>query len=164
MKKTIKCLVLAGMLWMTGAVHGQVGDDAATGDYRVQRILEEREIIYEIDSDGDFKVTFDLGEGRSQLAFIMSKTNQYGNLEIREIWSIGYRSATEKFPAAVANLLLEDTLPKKLGGWAKHGDLAVFMVRISANADAESLMNALTVAMQSADEIEERLTGSKDEF
>lgn len=133
-------------------------------DVRVARILEAEEIKFEIDSDGDFNVTFDVGGGRSQMAIIMSNTSEYRNFEIREILAIGYRGATDQFPASVANQLLEDTYPKKLGAWAKQGKLAVFIVRVDADADAESLVSALKLTLEAADEMEEKLTGDTDEF
>ena len=68
------------------------------------------------------------------------------------------------FPKSVANSLLEDTFSKKLGAWAKLGNRAVFVVKISANADAESLFNGLKACMLSADTMEEKLTGDTDEF
>jgi hypothetical protein len=154
------------VLLLTTGVAAQLGDEKPEHDKRIQKILDEKEIKYVIDSDGDFKVTFDMGDDRSQVAFIRSSTNTYGKFEIREIWAIGYRSPSDNgaFPASVANRMLEDTFSKKLGAWAKMGELAVYVVKISANTDAESLMAALTFALEAADEMEEELTGDKDEF
>lgn len=157
---------LIAVLLLTTGVAAQLGDEKPEHDKRVQKILDDKEITYVIDSDGDFKVTFDMGNDRSQVAFVRSSTNTYGTFEIREIWAVGYRSPSDDdaFPARVANRLLEDTFSKKLGAWAKMGELAVYVVKISANCDAESLMAALTFALEAADEMEEELTGDKDEF
>jgi len=162
--KTTKLVTLTGLMIVlcVSSVRAQVG--TPKHDRRVARILKGEDISYKIDKDGDFKVTFDVGGGRSQMAFIMSDTSEYRNFEIREIWSIGYRSATDQFPSSVANRLLEETFPKKLGAWAKKDNLAIFMVRVAADADAESLISALKLALEAADEMEEKLTGDKDEF
>ncbi|MDI6797397.1 MAG: hypothetical protein QMD09_10650 [Desulfatibacillaceae bacterium] len=152
------------MLLCLNSAWAQLGSTAPKHDSRVEKILKERDIAYRIDKDGDFRVTFDMGEGRSQLAFIMSKTSEYRNFEIREIHSVGYRSATEQFPPSVANQLLEDNFLIKLGAWAKVGNLAIFIVRLSADADGESLVNALRLTLESADEMEMKLTGDEDEF
>lgn len=133
-------------------------------DRRVERILLQEDITYSIDEDGDFRVVFDLGEGRSQLAYIISDTSDYEGLEIREIWSVGYQSEEGPFPADVANLLLEDTFTRKLGGWARDEGMAVYIVRLDADADADELINSLLLALYVADEVEESLTGDKDEF
>jgi len=56
---------------------------AKQGDSRVQALLEELELKYDIDSDGDFRVGFQLENGRSQLGFIRSETTQFGKFDIR---------------------------------------------------------------------------------
>ncbi|QDU94834.1 hypothetical protein [Lignipirellula cremea] len=140
----------------------QLGDNQPKSDERVRKILEEREIKYEVDKDGDFKVVFETTGDRSQLAFIKSTTNEYGNFEIREIWSPAY--AGEPFSPEVAFKLLEDSQSKKLGHWEKHGKYGVFVVRIAASADSDSLWNAMKAALQSADAMEKEITDDKDEF
>lgn len=156
----IACVCL-GLVQSPGA---QIGDEEPKYDERVRKILKDEDIRYTIDSDGDFKVIFEMQGDRTQMAFIRSTTEVYQNLEIREIWSFGYESETDVFPAEVASKLLEDTFIKKLGAWGKAGKRALYVVRISANADAETLMNALQMALESADEMEAQLTGETDEF
>lgn len=135
-------------------------------DSRVKRALEELDLKYEIDDDGDFKVLFGLDEDRSQVAFISSSTNTMGSFEIRDIYSIGYmsKSEDESVPAEVANRLLENSWELKLGAWAKFGKFAVFVSKIDANADSESLYDALKVTLLVADKMEQELTGGEDAF
>jgi hypothetical protein len=144
--------------------YAQIGDNSPEYDERVRKILKAEDVQYTVDSDGDFKVIYDMGDDRTQMAFIRSTTETYQNMEIREIWSFGYESENDVFPAAIATKLLEDTFIKKLGAWAKAGNRALFVVKLSANADAETLLNALQMALESADEMEEQLTGDTDEF
>jgi hypothetical protein len=143
---------------------GQLGEEAPNGDPRVRKILDERKIKYTVDSDGDFKVVFELDEGRSQVAFIASATETYRNLEIREIVSPAYQSETDELPGPVANKLLADSADKKLGGWQKRGKYGLFVTKISAKANNESLWSALKATIESADAMEEQLTGNRDEF
>jgi len=159
----IAIFALMVMLPISNAL-AQLGDDTPEHDARVGKALKEAGVKYSIDEDGDYKVIFDTGDGRTQLAYVRSATNEYRNFEVREIWSFGYRADGDDFPALVANTLLEDTFSKKLGAWTKSGSSAIFVVRISANADAESLFSALNLAVTSADEMEEKLTGDKDQF
>lgn len=133
-------------------------------DRRVERILLQEDITYSIDEDGDFRVVFELDEGRTQLGYIISDTSDYEGIEIREIWSVGYQSEEGEFPADVANRLLEETFNMKLGGWARDEDMAVYVVRLDADAGADELINALLLALYAADDMEEALTGDKDEF
>src|SRR6266576_3682490 len=86
------------------------------GDRRVQALLNDLELKYEIDSDGDFKVAFELESGRSQVAFIRSETESLGKFEIREIFSVGYTSEGP-LNADIANALLIFNGHVKLGSW-----------------------------------------------
>jgi len=42
--------------------------------------------------------------------------------------------------------------------------VAMFVVKIPADASADQLVDAVAVAVDSADEVEKEITGSKDEF
>lgn len=153
--------ILAALACATTGL-GQVGNVKAKPDPRIKAILEDEDIKYSIDKDGDFRVVFDVDNGRSQLAFIRSQTSRYDDLEIREILSVAYRSENAQFPAEVSGALLEDSYDKKLGAWGKQGDVAVFVVRIAA--DADTVRSALKATLYSADIMERKLSGDKDEF
>ncbi|MFC5569126.1 hypothetical protein ACFPN1_03465 [Lysobacter yangpyeongensis] len=137
------------------------------GDPAVRQLLDKLEYKYEIDEEGDYRLTFGLGDdkdARSQLVYVRSPVETYGSHKVREIWSPGYVSTTDEFPADVANRLLEATQQSKLGAWAKQGRYAVFVVKVAADASAEELDDAVDAALRSADEIEQELTPGKDDF
>jgi hypothetical protein len=121
------------------------------------------DIKYEVDGDGDYRMTFELEDGRSQLVFARSPVETYGSHRIREIWSPGYNAPGKQFSAAVANRLLEDSQDAKLGGWVKQEQLAMFVVKVDANASADALSEAIEAAMNTADAMELELTGT-DEY
>jgi len=152
-------VVLAFIL--AAASFAVAADEAA--DKGVQRQLDKRKIQYSVDADGDFRVTFDVGGGRTQLAFVRSATFSYGKLRIREILSIGYRG-DGAFPQSVANRMLEHSNEAKLGGWTKQGNLAVFTVKIPADASDQQLVDSIELAARLADELEKELVPGKDEF
>ena len=138
---------------------------SASPDARIKAQLDALDYEYEIDEDQDFKLVFKIGdEGRSQIVYVRSPVESYGEHEVREIWSPAYHSPTEAFPALIANRLLEDSDNKKLGGWVKQNKYAVFVVKIPANADAEALDDALDAAMAAADEMEAELTPGQDDL
>lgn len=137
---------------------------AQEADKKIQKQLDQRKVRYEVDADGDFKVTYELADGRTQLAFVRSTTFEYGELRIREILSIGYRAVGAQFPADVANRMLEHNNQAKLGAWAKQDNLAIFTTKIPADADADELIDALEVTVNLADELEKTFTGEQDEF
>lgn len=158
----VRVLVLAICLAASASLAAQDVEDKV--DKRVKKLLDSRDINYEIDEDGDFKVTYSLENGRTQLAFVRSTTFDYGELKIREILSIGYRADGDEFPAAVANRMLEHSNDAKLGAWGKQGNLGIFTTRIPADAGAKELADAIEITISLADELEKEFTGDTDEF
>lgn len=146
-------------------LHAEVTAAKQGADPAIKAQLEALDYKYEIDEDGDFKLVFEVGEdGRSQIVYVLSQVESYGELEVREIWSPAYSSPTEQFPAVIANRLLEASNRAKLGGWVKQGKNAVFVVKIPADASKEVLDDATTAAMELADEMENELTPGQDEL
>ena len=140
---------------------------AKEGDSRVQALLEELELKYDIDGDGDFRVGFDLEDGRAQLAFIRSETTQFGNFDIREIFSVAYISEGP-LDTQLANALLIYNAHVKLGSWriVRQEDnqcIVAFAVQIAANTDAKSLYTAMRLVIDTADAVEQKLD-EEDKF
>jgi hypothetical protein len=144
----------------------QVGAAAATPvDARVEAALKESKLAYAMDG-GDFRLKYDLDEGRSQLVWVASGTRKLDQLEIRDVWSVVYRSKGE-VPADMAIHLLKENARMILGGWqvnqGKDEYLIVFSAPVEAAADAAKLAEVIEVVTLSADRIEKELTG-KDEY
>lgn len=163
--KIKQALVFIGLL--TFAVNS-ISDGLIGGekyDKRIKRALDELKLKYTITDDNDFRLYYDLGEGRSQLVFINSNTEEYKELEIREIWSVGLESKDgANFSSEIANRLLRENAKYKMGGWTSSGKNAIFAIKISANADPDSLASAIGFAYFQADKIEKEYTDGKDEF
>lgn len=163
-------LAVAMMLFLSVSPVVDAAEPAAPkpqGDPSVRQILEELGYRYEIDAEGDYRLTFgvdDKEDGRTQLVFVRSPVETYGAHRVREIWSPAYLSTSDEFPAAVANRLLGATQESKLGAWAKQGRYAVYVVKLSADASASELDDAIEVALRSADGMEQELTPGKDDF
>ena len=134
------------------------GAHAAEPDKAVGRALDTLDYTYEVDEDGDYKMVFDMDDGRSQLAFVRSTVEEFGKHTIREIWSPAYNAPGKQFPAAVANRLLEDSQDAKMGAWVKQDQLAMFVVKVDANATPEALSDAIDAAVRTADAMELELT------
>ncbi|ALN80915.1 YbjN domain-containing protein [Lysobacter antibioticus] len=137
---------------------------AKTADPRIGKQLDALGYKYEVDKDGDYTLTFGLDEDRSQMAYVISHTERYGKLQVREVWSPGYRTSDKDFPAEVANRLLEDSQLSKMGGWVKQDSVAVFVVKLDADASQEDLDDAIDYVVRAADEMESQLTPGQDEF
>lgn len=158
MRKQLIPLMLASLVTPAFAA------DVPPADRRVQKLLDQRKLQYEIDEQGDFRITYALADGRSQLAFVRSTSVSYGSLQLREIVSAGYRSANTELPSVVANRLLEISNQSKLGAWVRQGSLALFVSRIAVDADARELADAIEFTVSVADATEKELSGGKDEF
>jgi len=137
---------------------------AGDPDPAIKAQLDSLDIKYDVDSDGDFKVTFDLGNERTQLVWIRSKTEAYGSLKVREIWSPGYKYSGTELPVKIANRLLEHSHGLILGGWTKQKQFAMLAVKIPVSATPQQLRDACEAAADAADEIEKELTPGKDDL
>ncbi len=131
-------------------------------DKRISILLDELSIDYDIDENGDFIASFMVGKRRSQRVFINSDTRSIGDLEIRKIHSIAYRSDAP-LSRKVANLLLEINHRSMLGAWqlmaTEDGFDAAYNAQIAADTDAMTLLTAIKAVVESADSIENYLTG-----
>ena len=136
---------------------------ANTPDPGVRRNLEAKGTPFDVDADGDYKITVNYkSEGRTQLVFVRSVVETYGKHRVREVWSYGYQGEKDQFPALVANRLLEASNRVILGSWVKQGKNAVFVVKVSAEASADELDSAIDAAATAADEMEKELTEGRD--
>lgn len=135
------------------------------GDSRIRNILTSADIKYEVDDDGDYKVIFKFDDGRTQLAFINSKTETFAGEEVREVWSVGLRGKGQ-LSAAVANGLLAKNHQYKVGSWEtlqQAGEvLAIFRVSLSADASQSELISVLQMVAMQADEVEKEFLGNDD--
>jgi len=158
MKKSVLSIAL---LALAAAASGSAF--AGEPDRAVGRVLDTLKSKYEVDSDGDYQLVFEMDDDRTQLVFVRSTVETYGSHHVREIWSPGYKSEGPQFSALIANRLLEDSNDSKLGGWVKQGEVAMFVVKVDADASAEVISDAIDAAAKSADAIELEMT-SKDEY
>lgn len=136
---------------------------AGDPDPIVKAQLESRDLKFEVDSDGDFKLIFPVGTGgRTQLVFVRSATTSIGKIRLREIWSPAYRAPGDDFPCEIANKLLVASQDYKLGSWVRQGPHAVFVVKLAAESPVDELLTAIRAAVESADAMERDLTGRDD--
>lgn len=135
-------------------------------DSRVERLLQDAALSYRIDEDGDFRLTYDLGDGRSQLVWVASPTSRLQTVEVRDVWSVAYRSVGQ-VSADVANQLLLDNAAQALGAWQvqRSGEeyLVVFSAQVPAESSAATLLETLDAVTRAADGLERQLTGG-DQF
>ena len=162
MKRTLLSALLIALA-AAGTADAATTTDSAKADKAVARHLEKLGYTYEVDEDGDYQMVFDVEGDRTQIVYVRSSVEDFGTHNIREIWSPGYTSQTKQFPVAVANRLLEDSQDAKMGAWVKQDQLAMFVVKVDANASSAALSDAIDAAMRTADAMENELTET-DEY
>jgi hypothetical protein len=128
----------------------------------VKAKLEAKGTPFTVDEDGDFSILVDVGDGRTQQVWVLAKHESGDHVKIREIWSPGFESETDAFPADLANDLLERSHLLKLGSWVKQGRTAMLVAKIPAHASANELDEAIDLAAATADALELELTGKDD--
>ena len=126
--------------------------------------LDELGYDHDVDGDGDYKLVLEMADDRTQLAYVRSPVHEFGSHRVREIWSPAYRIDGGRFPAPVSLRLLEDSHDSVLGSWVKQGDIAMFVVKIAADANTKQLEDAIAAAVTTADAMETELSPGSDEF
>ncbi|GAA5074391.1 hypothetical protein [Lysobacter panacisoli] len=161
---TLTCVALLAALSIAPSARA-CGDHPSSADAGIAKQLESLDYEFEVDDDGDYRMIRDMDDDRTQLVFVISKVESYGVHKIREVWAPAYRSPEDDaLPADIANRLLADSQDSKLGSWVKQGDMAVFVVKIAADASTPELKDAIEAAAKTADEMESDLTDGKDAF
>ena len=95
---TLALLLATSSLALAGQGAAAGSDAKAAADPRIRGQLEELKYEYEVDGDGDYKLVFNMAgspEKRSQLVYVRSPVETYGVLQVREIWSPGYKSGSK---------------------------------------------------------------------
>jgi hypothetical protein len=160
----MKMLTWLGVAILTCACGNALAQKGSHADSAIGRQLDSLDYTYEVDEDGDYQMVFDMEDGRSQLVYVRSAIENYGSLSVREIWSPGFRIKGGDFPAVIANRLLSDSNSAKIGSWVRQDEVAMYVVKIDANASADQLSDAIDAAIKTADKLEQELTLGADEF
>ena len=134
---------------------------AKAPDYRVKNRLDARDFKYKITENGNFRMIIKLSNNRTQLVFVQSNTSKLGNMEIREVWSVGYKG---QLNASVMRNMLRRSEKLKLGAWGINSDedRGIFTAKIPAQLPAEDLVKTIFTVAEAADELEQDVHGSDD--
>jgi len=153
-------MLLTSMAGQGAWAQGTQEPPPRTVDPRVAATLKAAGLDYSLD-DGDFRLEYDVDEGRSQRVWVASGTARIDRLEIRDVWSVAARGKGE-VPADLARMLLKENVRMILGAWQVNQSqdeyLVVFSAQVAAAADAATLQEVIEVVMFSTDRIEKQLS------
>lgn len=142
-----------------------VGTAAQAEDASVARRLNDRGMKFEVDKDGDYKVTYNYKkEGRTQLVFVSGNTQSVGGFVVREIFSPAARVEKDSIDGTRALDLLRESSKNKLGSWEIRGDVLYFVIKVSDSMNAAELESAMDIASETADDMEIKFSGGRDDL
>ena len=153
-----------GMAWLFAGLM-TVGAGTAAADASVAKRLDERGVKYEVDMDGDYKVTYNYAkEGRSQLVFVSGGTQSVSGFTVREVFSPAARVSSDGVDGAKALELMAESRQNKLGAWELAGDVLYFVIKLPDEISAAELESAMDIAAETADDMEIELSGDRDDL
>jgi len=160
MLKALPCLSI--LLLVAAPATAQIGGSKKS-DPRVKQVLDQLDYDFKVDEDGDYRLELPTTGDRTQVVYVISHTEEYGSLEIREIYSYAFKTGGH-LSADLANALLKDNQLKKLGAWRLIGtgdsQVAAYAVQIAADADQDSFKAAVDIVKNVADQREKDEVGS----
>ena len=132
-------------------------------DASVKTRLDARGVKYEVDEDGDYKVTYSYQkEGRTQLVFVSGRTERVGGFIVREVFAPAGRLEQDGIDGAKALELMRESRQNKLGSWELGGDVLYYVIKLPDSVDATTLESAMDIAAETADDMEIELSGEED--
>ncbi|MGN6113247.1 MAG: hypothetical protein ACTHOC_09645 [Luteimonas sp.] len=138
---------------------------AKVPDPSVKTRLDARDIKFEVDEDGDYKLVFSFEEDeRTQIVFVSGGTEDFGGLKVREVFAPAARLKEGGVTGDLARELLRNSRTRKIGAWETDDDLLYYVIKLPDSADAELLETAMDLAAQMADDMEKQISGDRDEL
>lgn len=133
----------------------------AEADQRIKKALDELDVKYMIDDDGDYAITIYEAEGRSQLVYVVSETDSIEGFEIRDIFSYAVR---DKAPTLEMTSDLMRTSNKSLIGAFEmtSGGNILYIAKIPANLPPKQLHGIIRAVAAYADDAEKEILGSDE--
>ena len=152
-----------GLVVMLGLASLLVSTAGLAADRSVEARLKARGITYEVDTDGDYKITYSYDkEERSQMVFVSGTPESVGDLKVREIYAAAGKIDEDRIDGAMALKLLEESQTKKIGSWELAGNILLYVIKVADSIDAEGLEAVMKIAAELADNKEMELSGRKD--
>mgnify|MGYP001201355123 CR=1 FL=1 len=156
----IRALVFAlALVLFAGALYAQEADP------RIAEALDSADVIYTVKSSGNYYVEYkmDNNDERSHGVYVVSETETYRGIEIREIWAVA--AVVYELPDMDTLVtLMETNSTIKVGAWAmevsEDGEVWVlYTIKVPAELDGERLSTLIYFVAEMCDEFEEEYVG-----
>lgn len=157
---------LACVSLVTGfALSAAWSQGAKVADPRLAKPFEDAGVEYAVTDSGALKLTMPVDGERTHIVLANSETNEFGGLEVREVWAAA--AFSESAPSCeLLGKLLQQNSDTILGAWriqkAGNRTLLAFAIQLAADAEFKTLLMAMKSVGQTADAVEKELTGKDD--
>ena len=133
-------------------------------DSSLKRRLDSFGQKYEIDKDGDFKITMSFTEDkRSQIVWVSGESYDVGGVQVRNIFAPVAKVEEDEVPGKAVDLLkLNNTY--KIGAYEIEGKYLMLSMKIPEGSSGEQLHKAALLAATLADNKEIEFSGKRDTF
>ncbi|GAB3384519.1 hypothetical protein [Lysobacter fragariae] len=118
---------------------------------------------HETGVNGESIVRLDFEE-RSQLVYIAKEAGSTGVLRMRRIVSAAASIDKDRLEPGELWELMHRGSELGMGSWEAEGEHLLFVVKLPDSVDDDVLKLAVIVAGQTADEMEQAISGSTDEY
>ena len=133
-------------------------------DSSIKRRLDGVGQKYEIDKDGDFKITLSFTDDkRTQIVFVEGASYDVAGVQVRNIFA-PVAKVDEDGVAGKAVELLKANNGYKIGAYEIEGNFLMLSLKIPEAATGEQLQKAIRLAASVADNKEIELSGARDTF
>ena len=157
--RLLKYLLAASMIFSVFPAFAQ-----NQADPLVAAALDEQGVIYTINSEGNFKVVYQMeaDEERSHQVFVVSRTSSFRNAEMRELWSVAV--VLNEYPTQELMLkLLTTNSGIKVGAWAIENfddELWIlYTIKVPVDIGSAALKDLIYFVAEMCDELEQELVG-----
>ena len=133
-----------------------------TPDPIVAQRLDAKKTPYTVDEEGDYRILVNVKDDRSQLVWVRSVVHETDEQKIREIWTYGLRSEDRSIPTHIANKLLSENMDLIVGAWARQEGNAILIIKVPADASADTLNEAIDLSATIGDRMEKELVTGDD--
>ena len=96
--------------------------------------------------------------------FVSGKTETVGGFKVRAMFSPAARVGKDGINGAKALELLGESRKNKLGGWELSGDVLYFVIKLPDGIDGAQLESAMDIAAETADDMEIKFSGDRDDL
>ncbi len=138
--------------------------DGKAPDPRLAKAFDSLGVKYDINSSGNYVVSYqmDKNQDRSHYVYVISRTETYESVEIREMWGIGAVFEGDIDPDILYSILQQNS-GIKIGAWGiEYGDgevYVLYMIKIPVNIEPRQLADLIYFVAEVCDEFEEEYVG-----